>query len=108
MRTLYHITIRELKRIIRLPAHYIVLLAMPPCSSFACAISTMSSKPITCPWPYGMRTNPAVSRQFTFLLQQAATLRFTKEIGNIGELQDLIQKGEIMGAIHFQTHGTKY
>ena len=104
MRTSYHITIRELKRIIRLPAHYLVLLVVPPLLFFLYAYIYDEQQADHLPVAMWDEDRSAVSRQFTFLLQQVETLRFTRQVGSIGELQDLIQKGEIMGAIHFPKH----
>ncbi|AXY72671.1 ABC transporter permease [Paraflavitalea soli] len=101
MRTIRHITTRECKRIIRLPAHYLVLLVVPSLLFFLYAYIYDEQQADHLPVAMWDEDRSAVSRQFSFLLQQVKTLRFTKQVGSIDELQDLLQKGEVLGAIHF-------
>lgn len=101
MYILYHIMIREWKRILRLPAHFMVLLVIPPLLFFLYAWIYNEQQADHLPVALWDEDRSAVSRQFTFLLQQVETLRFTRQVGSPGELQDLVQKGEILGAIHF-------
>ena len=101
MSTLAKIIVREWKRIFRLPAHYLVLLVMPPLLFFLYAYIYNEQQADHLPVALWDEDRSAVSRQFTFLLQQVETIRFTRQVGSIGELEDLVRRGEILGAIHF-------
>ncbi|MDF2191600.1 ABC transporter permease [Paraflavitalea sp. CAU 1676] len=101
MSTLAKIIVREWKRIFRLPAHYLVLLVMPPLLFFLYAYIYNEQQADHLPVALWDEDRSAVSRQFTFLLQQVETIRFTQQVGSIGELEDLVRRGEILGAIHF-------
>lgn len=100
MHTLATIIWREWKRIFRLPAHYLVLLVIPPLLFFLYAYIYDEQQADHLPVAIWDEDRSAVSRQVTFLLQQVETIRFTREVAGLGELQDLIRKGEILGAIH--------
>jgi ABC-2 type transport system permease protein len=93
--------IREWKRIFRLPVHYLVLLVAPPFLFFLYAYIYNEQQVEHLPMALWDDDQSALSRQFTFLLQQGKTCHFTTQVSSINELEDLIQKGEILGAIHF-------
>jgi len=101
MSTLLKIIVREWKRIFRLPAHYLVLLVVPPLLFFLYAYIYNEQQADHLPVALWDEDRSAVSRQITFLLQQVETLQFTRQVSSIGELEDLIRRGEVLGAIHF-------
>lgn len=104
MDSISHIIFREWKRIFSLPVHYWVLIVMPPLLFSLYAFIYQNQKADHLPVAVWDEDRSSVSRQFLFLLQQSETIRFTKEIDNLGTLESLMQKGEILGAIHFPRH----
>lgn len=101
MRTTGLIIWREWKRIFSLPVHYWTLIVMPPALFFLYAFIYQHQKADHLPVAIWDEDQSAVSRQFIFLLQQTETLRFTRHIGSMDELERLMQEGSIFGAIHF-------
>lgn len=101
MRTIGLIIWREWMRIFSLPVHYWTLIVMPPALFFLYAFIYQHQKADHLPVAIWDDDQSAVSRQFTFLLQQTETLRFTRHIGSMDELEQLMQEGSIFGAIHF-------
>jgi ABC-2 type transport system permease protein len=95
------IILREWKRIFGLPVHYWVLVAIPPLLFFLYAFIYQNQKADHLPVALWDEDQSAVSRQFTFLLQQTETISFTEQVGNLQQLEQMMQEGRIMGAIHF-------
>ncbi|WP_276483827.1 ABC transporter permease [Paraflavitalea pollutisoli] len=102
--TILRIIWREWKRILVLPAHCLVLLVIPPLLFFLYAFIYDEQQADHLPVAVWDEDHSAVSRQFTFLLGQVATIQLSRQVSSLGELQDLVLKGEIMGAIHFPQH----
>lgn len=101
MKTIFLIILREWKRIITLPVHYWVLLVMPPILFFFYAFIYQKQSAEHLPVALWDEDHSSVSRQFLFLLEQKKTLQFVKEVKSQDEVQDLIRKGTILGAVHF-------
>lgn len=92
---------REWKRILTLPVHYWVLLVIPPLLFFFYAFIYEKQEARHLPVAIWDEDHSSVSRQFTFLLSETETVRLTRSVNSEEELQTLIQKGEILGAVHF-------
>ncbi|MFT3827493.1 MAG: ABC transporter permease [Chitinophagaceae bacterium] len=101
MRTIGLIILREWKRIFTLPAHYWVLIVMPPLLFFLYAFIYQNQKADQLPMAVFDEDNSAVSRQITFLLQQTETMKFTRVVNSMQELEQLVKRGDILGAVHF-------
>lgn len=99
--TLFKIIWREWKRILVLPAHCMVLLVIPPLLFFLYAFIYDKQQADHLPVAIWDEDQSAVSRQFTFLLSQVETISLTHQVSGLGELEDLVRKGAILGAIHF-------
>jgi ABC-2 type transport system permease protein len=107
MRTILQITVREWKRILRLPVHYLVLLVLPPIlfAFYACIYQARNAEHL--PVAIWDDDHTALSRQFTFMLEQTPAMHITRQIGGRGELEKLMQKGEVSAAIHFPVNMEK-
>ncbi|WP_315815186.1 hypothetical protein [Paraflavitalea speifideaquila] len=92
MRTTCQVMLREWKRIFRLPVHYLVLLVAPPILFLLYAYIYNEQQVERLPMALWDDDQSALSRQFTFLLQQGKTCHFTTQVSSIDELEDLIQK----------------
>ncbi len=101
---LARIILREWKRIFSLPVHYWVLVVVPPLLFFLYAFIYQNQKADHLPVAIWDEDQSAVSRQFTFLLQQTETITFTQHISNLQQLEQLMQEGTILGAVHFPKH----
>ncbi len=101
MTTIARIILREWKRIFTLPVHYWVLIVMPPLLFFLYAFIYQNQKADHLSMAVWDEDHSSVSRQMLFLLQQTETMSFTRTVNSLQELEQLIQRGEILGAVHF-------
>jgi len=99
--TILKITYREWKRIISLPVFYWLLLILPPLLFFFYAFIYEKEKVSDLPIAIWDENNSTISRQLTYMLEQTECIKITHQIKNISELEKLIKKGEVMGAVHF-------
>jgi len=102
-----HIILREWKRILRLPVFYLVMLVIPGLlfSFYALIYQKKDAKHLS--FAIWDEDKSVISRQLIFLLQQRETLQITRSVGSEAEVKDLIQKGEILGAVHFPANMQK-
>jgi ABC-2 type transport system permease protein len=101
MRPVLHIVIREWRRILTLPVFYWLLLILPPLLFFFYALIYEKEKVKDLPFAIWDDSHSPVSRQLTFLLEQMESIHITRQIKSQSELEMLILKGEVMGAVHF-------
>lgn len=101
MQIISHIILREWKRILKLPVFYLVMLVIPGLlfSFYALIYEQKDAKHLA--FAIWDDDKSAVSRQLIFLLEQRETLQITRSVSTEAEVKDLIQKGEILGAVHF-------
>ncbi|WP_131537282.1 ABC transporter permease [Pedobacter nototheniae] len=95
------IIFREWKRILSLKVFYLVMLIVPILlfSFYALIYQKHEAKHMA--FAIWDEDQSPVSRQLIFLLEQKEALNITKRVNSEAEIQQLIQKGEILGAIHF-------
>lgn len=107
MQAIAHIILREWKRILRLPVFYLVMMVIPGLlfSFYALIYQKKDAKHLA--FAIWDEDKSAMSRQLIFLLEQRETLQITRSVGSEAEVKDLIQKGEIMGAVHFPVNMQK-
>ncbi len=91
---------REWKRIFKLPAHYLVLVVLPPLLFFLYALIYQNQQADHLPVAVWDEDQSMVSRQLLFLLSQSETIHFTRKVDNLQDLEKLIQSGTVMGAVH--------
>lgn len=101
MRLAGHIVLREWKRILSLKVFYLVMLVVPALLFLFYALIYQKHDAKHLAFAIWDEDQSAVSRQLSFLLQQRETLQITRRAGSEAEVQQMIQRGEIMGAIHF-------
>ncbi|MEX6685932.1 ABC transporter permease [Danxiaibacter flavus] len=101
MRSILQITYREWKRIFSLPVHYRVLIIMPPLLFFFYAYIYESQHAENLPMAVWDEDHSSISRTFTFMLEQAGAIHITRSVASEAELRDLVQKGEVLGGVHF-------
>jgi len=101
--TVLQIAVREWKRISALPAFYVLLLIVPFFLFFFYAFIYEKEKVKNLPVAIWDEDHSSASRQLTFLLEQMESIHITRQVNSQTELEHLILKGEIMGAIHFPT-----
>jgi len=99
--TVFRITIREWRRILTLPVFYWLLIVMPPCLFFFYSFIYQQEKVTDLPFAIWDENHSSVSRQLTFMLEQMESIHITNQIKSRKELEKLILKGEVMGAVHF-------
>ncbi|MEI6175158.1 MAG: ABC transporter permease [Bacteroidota bacterium] len=95
------IMIREWRRILTIPVFYWLLLVMPPVLFFFYAFIYEKEKVKDLPVAVWDESHSPVSRQLTFLLEQMESIHITRQVKSQSELENLILKGEVMGAVHF-------
>ncbi|TKC59301.1 ABC transporter permease [Pedobacter hiemivivus] len=107
MQVIGHIILREWKRILRLPVFYLVMLVIPGLlfSFYALIYEKKDAKHLA--FAIWDDDKSAISRQLIFLLEQRETLQITRSVSSEAEVKDLIQKGEILGAVHFPVNMQK-
>jgi ABC-2 type transport system permease protein len=99
--TVLHIMIREWKRILTLPVFFSLLLVLPPILFFFYAFIYEKEKVKDLPMAIWDDSHSSVSRQLTFLLEQMESIHITDQVKSMTELESLILKGDVMGAVHF-------
>ncbi|MCK9421562.1 MAG: ABC transporter permease [Bacteroidales bacterium] len=99
--TVLRIMIREWRRILTLPVFFWLLLVLPPVLFFFYAFIYEKEKIKDLPFAIWDESHSAASRQLTFLLEQMESIHITHQIKSQSELELLILKGEVMGAVHF-------
>jgi len=107
MHNLGKIIWREWMRIVTLPVFYLVLLVVPAVlfSFYALIYEKQDAKHLT--FAIWDEDRSPISRQLIYLLQQRETLQITKRVGSEAEVQAMIQRGEILGALHFPANMEK-
>ncbi|MBE9600972.1 ABC transporter permease [Pedobacter sp. MC2016-24] len=107
MHNLGKIIWREWMRIVTLPVFYLVLLVVPAVlfSFYALIYEKQDAKHLT--FAIWDEDRSPISRQLIYLLQQRETLQITKRVGSEAEVQAMIQRGEILGAVHFPANMEK-
>jgi len=96
-----HIVTREWRRILTIPVFYWLLLVMPPVLFFLYAFIYEKEKVTNLPVAIWDESHSSVSRQLTFLLEQMESIHITQQVKSQPELENLILRGEVMGAVHF-------
>ncbi len=98
---IYKIFIREWKRILTLPVHYVVLLVMPVivCVIYANIYNNKFAKDL--PVAIWDEAHSPLSRQFTFLLEETESIHITHQVNNYEEIERMMKNGEILAAVHF-------
>jgi len=101
IKAIYRIYIREWKRILTLPVHYVVLLVVPViiCTVYALIYNNKFAQEM--PVAVWDESHSPLSRQFTFMLEQTESIHFTRQVNSYAEIESLMKKGEILAAIHF-------
>ncbi|MEI8006044.1 MAG: ABC transporter permease [Bacteroidota bacterium] len=99
--TTLKIMIREWRRIFTLPVFYWLLLVLPPVLFFFYAFIYEKEKVKDLPFAVWDDSHSPSSRQLTFLLEQTESIHITAQVKNQNELENLILKGAVMGAVHF-------
>lgn len=99
--SIWKITIREWKRILSLPAHYWILLVMPPLLFCFYSYIYINPKLENLPVAIWDEDRSPVSRQLTFLLEQTETIHITHQVNSLPELQNLIRSGKVLAVVHF-------
>ena len=107
MHNLGKIIWREWMRIVTLPVFYLVLLVVPAVlfSFYALIYEKQDAKHLA--FAIWDEDRSPISRQLIYLLQQRETLQITKRVGSEAEVQAMIQRGEILGALHFPANMEK-
>lgn len=101
MKTICKIIWREWKRIASLPAHYLVLLVMPPFIFFFFAYIYQNHHAKDLPVAVWDEDGSALSRQLTFMLEETPSIHIIRQVGDGKALEDAIRSGEVSGAVHF-------
>ncbi|MDH7463009.1 ABC transporter permease [Chitinophagaceae bacterium 26-R-25] len=101
MNTIFKITFREWKRIFSLPAHYWVLIVIPPLLFFLYAYIYEKQKAEKLPVAIFDEDHSAISRQLIFLMEQTESIHFTTTVNSYKELQTNMREGKIMAAVYF-------
>jgi ABC-2 type transport system permease protein len=74
---------------------------MPPVLFFLYAFIYEKEKVTNLPVAIWDESHSSVSRQLTFLLEQMESIHIIRQVKSQPELENLILKGEVMGAVHF-------
>lgn len=101
LRSIIHITIREWKRILTLPEHYLVLLVLPALVCFLYGYIYHNQFARDMPVAIWDESNSPLSRKFTFMLEQTESIHITQQVHNEATIEEMMQRGIIQGAIHF-------
>jgi len=99
--TVLRIALREWKRILTLPVFYWLLLVVPPILFFFYAFIYQEEEIKDLPFAIWDESHSSVSRQLTFMLEQTVSIHIIRQVKSHRELQNMILKGEVMGAVHF-------
>ncbi|NIG56082.1 ABC transporter permease [Chitinophaga sp. Cy-1792] len=97
----WNIFLREWKRILTLPIHYVALLIVPAviCLVYAFIYNNKFAKDL--PVAIWDEAHSPLSRQLTFMLEETESIHITHQINNQGELEKLMKEGKIQAAVHF-------
>ncbi|GAB3016157.1 ABC transporter permease [Niabella terrae] len=101
MTTLLHIILREWKRILSLPAHYVVLLVIPPIVFLFFGFIYNRKFAEDIPVMVWDEDHSALSTQLTRLLDATKSIHITGTATNESQVRAAIKSGEVSGAIHF-------
>jgi ABC-2 type transport system permease protein len=101
MKTIFHIFIREWKRILSIPAFYVLLLVLPPLVFTFFGIIYQKQYARDLPIAIWDEDHSAVSRQMTRMLEQSQSIHIVDQVLNGAELEHKLKKGQIYGAVHF-------
>ncbi|WP_143306809.1 ABC transporter permease [Chitinophaga vietnamensis] len=101
IRSIWHIFLREWKRILTLPVHYLVLLVMPPlvCFLYAYIYNEKFAKEL--PVAIWDEAHSPLSRQFAFMLEQTESIHITQTVNSQAELEEMMKRNIINAAVHF-------
>src|SRR5690625_3309426 len=101
MNTLWRIIWREWKRIASLPAHYMVLLVLPPFIFFFFALIYENQHARDLPIAVWDQDHSTLSRKLTFMLEETPSIHISKQVHSSKELKTAIQDGSVWGGVHF-------
>ena len=105
--TVLRIALREWRRILTLPVFYWLLLVVPPILFFFYAFIYQEEEIKDLPFAIWDESHSSVSRQLTFLLEQTVSIHIIRQVKSQSELEKVILKGEVMGAMHFPANMEK-
>lgn len=95
------IIVREWKRIASLPAHYLVLLVMPPFIFFFFALIYQNHHAKDLPVAVWDEDGSPLSRQLTYMLEETSGIHITQQVNDEPSLERAIRSGSVWGAVHF-------
>ncbi len=101
MSTLWKVIWREWKRIASLPAHYMVLLVLPPFVFFFFALIYENQHAKDLPVAVWDQDHSALSRKLTYMLEETPSIHISKQVHSSRDLEQVIQDGSVWGGIHF-------
>lgn len=101
MITIFKIIWREWKRIASLPAHYLILLVMPPFIFFFFAYIYQNHHAKDLPVAVWDEDGSALSRQLTYMMEETPSIHIIRQISDGKALEDAIRSGFVSGAVHF-------
>lgn len=101
---IWKIFIREWKRIASLPAHFIVLLVIPPVLFFFFAFIYQKQHAEKLPVAVWNEDGSPLSRQLIFMLEETPGIHITEQVNSQQELEQSIRSGKVLGAVHFPKH----
>ncbi|CAL1518382.1 hypothetical protein MMC2321_02125 [Chitinophaga sp. MM2321] len=101
MRSILKITVREWKRILTLPVHYLVLLVLPVIVCFLYAYIYNGKFAKDLPVAIWDEARSPLSRQFMFMLEQTESIHITQQVNSQAELEAMMKSGVVAAAVHF-------
>jgi ABC-2 type transport system permease protein len=93
--------LREWKRIFSIPNFYVVLLVIPPIIFIFYGFIYQKQFAKELPMAVWDEDRSSVSRMLTDMMQQNEYIHFTHTAFSNSEIENLMKKGEIFGAVHF-------
>lgn len=101
MKTIATVFIREWKRILRLPIHYVIALIAPALLFFFFALIYQKEYAKDLPIAIWDEDHSELSKKLTNMLEQSASIHITQQVNDAKALEKELQKGNIYGAVHF-------
>ncbi|WP_218917202.1 ABC transporter permease [Niabella ginsenosidivorans] len=101
MNTFAHIIIREWKRIVSLPAHYVVLLVIPPVVFLFFGLIYNKKFAEDMPVMVWDEDHSALSTRLTDILNATQSIRISSIATDENQVRSAIRSGRVSGAIHF-------
>ncbi len=93
--------LREWKRIFSIPNFYVVLLVIPPIIFLFYGFIYQKQFAKELPMAVWDEDRSSVSRMLTDMMEQNEYIHFTNTAFSNAEIESLMKKGEIFGAVHF-------